>query len=305
MTKLNYRRDDIIFREGDPSDFVCRIISGDVEVARELDGKLVVIGVVQAGDFVGEMGVIEGRNRSATVRALGDLSVELIDKDDFLKLISSDSDTSFQLLSRLSERLREANDLILTSTASGPSSPSTVTSGQVVVPGLATEVEEEAPTIFPEGMLTIFAETDDLRDQLPEDGVSITKFPFLIGRQPDEREADLQFSSHMPDVDLQLADAKPYRLSRTHLALQNIDSGRFLIRDLGSALGTQVNDKFLGADFGGDTAELKAGENQVVAGGAESPFVFRVVVKKKAENLKIPAKTQTNSFHLHLVSDST
>ena len=75
MTNLKYRRDDIIFREGDPSDFVCRIISGEVEVVRELDDKTVVIGVVRTGDFVGEMGVIEGRDRSATVRASGDLSI--------------------------------------------------------------------------------------------------------------------------------------------------------------------------------------------------------------------------------------
>ena len=58
---------------------------GEVEVVRELDDESVVIGVVRAGEFVGEMGVIEGRDRSATVRASGDLSIELIDKDDFDK----------------------------------------------------------------------------------------------------------------------------------------------------------------------------------------------------------------------------
>lgn len=273
MTKLKYRRDDIIFREGDPSDFVCRIISGEVEIVRELDDESVVIGVVRTGEFVGEMGVIEGRDRSATVRASGDLSIELIDKDDFLQLISSDSDTAFQLLSRLSERLRKANDLIINATTSELPSPSAGTPDQVDGPGHAAETIDE-------GRFTIFAESDDLRDQLPEDGVSITKFPFLIGRQPDEREANLQISSHMPEVDLQLLDAKPYRLSRTHFAFQNLDNGKCLIRDLGSALGTQVNDQFLGADFGSDTAELKIGENQVVAGGAESPFVFRVLVKE-------------------------
>lgn len=272
MTKLTYRRDDIIFREGDPSDFVCRIISGEVEVIRELGDKTVVIGVVRAGDFVGEMGVIEGRNRSATARASNDLSVELIDKDDFLKLISSDSKTSFQLLSRLSERLREANNLVL-GTMSQPSS------AEASPDQIDRHVAKPAETIE-EGRVTIFAASDALKDQLPEDGVSITKSPFLIGRQPDEREASLQISSHMPDIDLQLLDAKPYRLSRTHFAFQYLGKGKCLIRDLGSYLGTQVNDQFLGADLGRDTAELRTGKNQIVAGGADSQFSFRVVVKK-------------------------
>ena len=112
MTKLNYRRGDILFREGDPSDFVGRIISGDVEVAREHEGETVVLGSAHSGEFIGEMGVIEGRPCSATVRAIDDVELELIGKEDFLKLVSTDSDTALQLLSRLSERLRTADSLL-------------------------------------------------------------------------------------------------------------------------------------------------------------------------------------------------
>ena len=50
------------------------------------------------------------------------------------------------------------------------------------------------------------------------------------------------------------------------------------MRDLGSTLGTIVNDRSIGRDFSLDSAPLRRGENTIVAGGRGSPFVFAVTV---------------------------
>ena len=53
--------------------------------------------------------------------------------------------------------------------------------------------------------------------------------------------------------------------------------GNYYVRDLCSTLGTIVNGEPIG-EFRGDDAALRAGENEVVAGGMDSPFVFSVFI---------------------------
>jgi len=276
VTKLQYRAGDTIFRKDDPSEFVCRIISGEVEVVRETEGNSVVLGVVHAGEFIGEMGVIEGRSRSASVRALNEVTIELIGKDDFLELVSADSDTAFQLLSRLSARLRETDRQLVEAILSEQGKVASEISDQVIAFAVPSEPVPPASELEIKGRLKIFAGSENLVNQLPNGGMDVTKLPFLIGRKPGEDEANISTLG----IDLQLVDERPFRLSRGHFALQSRDGGGYSIRDLGSFLGTQVNEQFLGNDFGCDFVELNAGDNIIVAGGANSPFVFRVSVEE-------------------------
>ena len=77
--------------------------------------------------------------------------------------------------------------------------------------------------------------------------------------------------------DLKLHDATPFRLSRYHFIIEKRD-GNYYVRDLRSTLGTIVNGEPIGDHFRGDEAPLRAGENEVIAGGVNSPFVFSVSV---------------------------
>jgi hypothetical protein len=53
--------------------------------------------------------------------------------------------------------------------------------------------------------------------------------------------------------------------------------GNCYVRELRSTLGTIVNGEPIGDHFRGDDAPLRAGENEVIAGSVESPFVFSVL----------------------------
>jgi CRP/FNR family transcriptional regulator, cyclic AMP receptor protein len=57
------------------------------------------------------------------------------------------------------------------------------------------------------------------------------------------------------------------------------------VRDLCSTLGTIVNGEPIGNHFRGDDAPLQAGENEVIAGGVDSPFVFSLVIPRQQRRL--------------------
>src|SRR6266550_3131855 len=61
MTRTHFAEGQVLFREGDSADSVFRLLSGSVDILRELDGDPILLGTVGAGQFIGEMGVVENR----------------------------------------------------------------------------------------------------------------------------------------------------------------------------------------------------------------------------------------------------
>ena len=113
MTTLSqYKKGDFLFRQGDASDRVLRVRSGEIEILREVGATSVLLGHVRDGEWLGEMGVIEGRSRSATARAATDGEVEVLSARQFLERVSSDPALAHDLILRLSVRLRRIEDKI-------------------------------------------------------------------------------------------------------------------------------------------------------------------------------------------------
>jgi hypothetical protein len=57
--------------EREIADGVFRLLSGSVDILRELNGDPILLGTIGAGQFIGEMGGVENRPRSAAARAAG------------------------------------------------------------------------------------------------------------------------------------------------------------------------------------------------------------------------------------------
>jgi CRP-like cAMP-binding protein len=73
-----------IVRQGDPGDALCIIAEGVVEVIR--DGK--VVGRLTAGDYFGEISLIDGGPRSATVVAVEDVRLLTLGSADFESILA-------------------------------------------------------------------------------------------------------------------------------------------------------------------------------------------------------------------------
>lgn len=102
--------------------------------------------------------------------------------------------------------------------------------------------------------------------------VALGARPFVVGRRPVAGEV---VPPRQPD--LTLDDPGPFRLSRNHFIIEQ-RHGRYRLRDLCSTLGTIVNGQLIGCQFRADEVLLRAGENEVIAGDADSPFVFSVSI---------------------------
>lgn len=244
MEECNYNDGDLLLKQGEAGGTVLQIISGKAEVSVEQNGRPIVLGLVESGGFLGEMGVIEGHTaHGATACALGPVSAKLMDREEFLRMVSSDDDLAYGLIERLISRLRATNDRLADSVA--PVQP------------------ERASRI------TIYAERLMARPHISEEGLVIDSLPFAVGRNSRHTEP----GTSLPE--LLLEDSRPFRMSRRHFVI-NRSGADVVVHDLESTLGTVVNGEAIGKHFSTDYANLRPGENTVVAGGDASPFVFRV-----------------------------
>ena len=260
--RRTFEQGEVLFRQGDPSDVAIQILSGRAEVLRHAGDDAIVLGTVQAGEFVGEMGVLEDRPRSATVRAAAPLEAELIERQAFLDRVIAEPELARKLLVRMSARLRDVEDMLTRIYTHGsedaardrPAAP-------VPVPAAAAA-----------SRIVLAAGTKRLRAVIGGDPIAIDRLPFTVGRRPEEGQA-----APLVAPDLAIPEPAPYRLSRAHFSLL-AEGGEVVVRDLGSTLGTIVNNRSIGRDFPLDSAPLRPGENTIVAGGTGSPFVFAVTL---------------------------
>lgn len=102
-------------REGQDGGLMFILVDGQAEVVAGDDGSSPtktadgarVIGRLQAGDVVGELSLIDGHARSASVRAVSDVRVLEIVSDDFYQLVQRSPSFVRSLLKALSLRVRE------------------------------------------------------------------------------------------------------------------------------------------------------------------------------------------------------
>jgi HEAT repeat protein len=98
-----------ILEEGETGDVMFIIVSGDVRVTSQKNGKEVELARRTAGDSVGEMAIISREPRTATLTALGNVRTLCIDQKSFEALLRDRPDVSLAVIRLLSTRLREAD----------------------------------------------------------------------------------------------------------------------------------------------------------------------------------------------------
>ena len=71
--RLHFEDGEILFNDGDRADCAYVIMSGEVEIVANSEGTPFVAGTLGANQLFGELGVLTGAPRSATIRARGEL----------------------------------------------------------------------------------------------------------------------------------------------------------------------------------------------------------------------------------------
>lgn len=108
-----YNDGEIIIKQGTTGDCLYVIQEGTVEIIIESGEEETKVAELGEKDFFGEMGLFEKDNRSCTVRALGNVKVLTIDKRNFYKTIQNDPSLAFNLLEKMSKRLRDTTKKVI------------------------------------------------------------------------------------------------------------------------------------------------------------------------------------------------
>ena len=115
MNTLVFKKGDVIFRQGDYSEVMYDIAKGKVGVFADYETETVQqLAELKAGDFLGEMGMIEVYPRSATAVALeDDTTLTEIGEDDLNEFFKDKPEKLLQIMKQMSERLRVVNQKYL------------------------------------------------------------------------------------------------------------------------------------------------------------------------------------------------
>jgi CRP/FNR family cyclic AMP-dependent transcriptional regulator len=109
-TLLQVDKNAVVLREGDSTENVYFVLRGSLRVlVSDPDGREVILSLLGAGELFGEMGVIDGLCRSATVVASEPSDLVVIAKADFKRCLAENFDVSLAIMRSLVHRLRVAD----------------------------------------------------------------------------------------------------------------------------------------------------------------------------------------------------
>lgn len=102
---------DALLHHGEATRHCYAILDGEVLVsATSTTGATVILGRRGAGTVVGELGSLDGQPRTATVRAVGDVTAVVLTADEFARVLGELPDLAVSELRRLAAQLRELSD---------------------------------------------------------------------------------------------------------------------------------------------------------------------------------------------------
>ncbi|MFL0800184.1 MAG: cyclic nucleotide-binding domain-containing protein [Agarilytica sp.] len=108
-----YPKNTILFIEGDESTHLYVIKEGkvSVSVAGE-DGREVVLNHMSEGEYFGELALLDGKPRSATVRTITQCEVIAVSRNSFQDLLRTNPDFVIQVTAELTSRVRKLTDSV-------------------------------------------------------------------------------------------------------------------------------------------------------------------------------------------------
>jgi len=106
--RKSYSENQIIFSEGDQSDFLPIVERGKIKMVRFPDvDKEVIIGIFEAGEMFAVPPVFDGAPYPSTAVAMEETTLLLLYRPDFLRLLRESSEFSFAVIAWMCEMLRE------------------------------------------------------------------------------------------------------------------------------------------------------------------------------------------------------
>jgi len=107
-----FKAGTVLFEEGQPGDYMYVVTRGEVEIRRKVGETERVLAVLPAGEFFGEMAILNARPRSATAVVRTDSRLLVIEGSTFEAMLRARPEIALRIIKALASRLENANQHI-------------------------------------------------------------------------------------------------------------------------------------------------------------------------------------------------
>lgn len=108
VRRFSLKEGEVLFQKGEASDAMYLLETGSLRVfIHGPGGREVVLDILEPGDAVGEMGLIDGGPRSAYVQAAADCELLALDRKPFMDYLSEHADIAIRMMVYLVARQRQ------------------------------------------------------------------------------------------------------------------------------------------------------------------------------------------------------
>lgn len=104
MERVTFAKDEPIIHQGESGDSMFFIVRGKVQVVVERHGIMNQVATLQEGQYFGEMALLAGEERSATVIASTDVDTYVLDKGGFGEILSDHPEIAEKISAVIAER---------------------------------------------------------------------------------------------------------------------------------------------------------------------------------------------------------
>ena len=110
VVKRRFRRGELVVEQGRKSNALFILLNGRARVlTSDTRGREVILAVLESGDYVGEMGLIDNEPASATVRTEVQTDMLVLQRTEFARCLPEPSTMAYSMLHGLVRRLRNAD----------------------------------------------------------------------------------------------------------------------------------------------------------------------------------------------------
>jgi CRP-like cAMP-binding protein len=239
-----FEKGQTIFTQSDKGSTMFIIHSGRIRLKRKIAGQDEDLGILEKGDFFGEMSLLEDLPRTATAIAEEDLELIEIDRKGFLNLLKSNVEIPIRMIRKYALKLEEMNrkfEYLLQNKREYDKGI------REIITQIRGGTESSEKPSEEENIIAYLKSPDRSH------AFKITKEATLVGRVD-------PVTNIIPDIDLTTLDVGR-TVSRRHARLTFLNNTLNVIEELGVTNGTFVND-----------TKLNSGELKPLADGDKLKF---------------------------------
>ena len=102
----------VLFKDGDTGKQMFVIQKGKIKISKQIGAQEKTLAILPAGEFFGEMAILNNEPRTATATVVEDCLLLVIDSKTFESMIRGNAEIALRMIKKLAERLKEADEQI-------------------------------------------------------------------------------------------------------------------------------------------------------------------------------------------------